>query len=234
MKNILLSIILLCFALNIQAQDDRIRLDRYAEENKSLTKSPEVVFIGNSITENWVKLHPDFFKNNNFVGRGISGQTSDEILARFEQDVIGIKPKIVAILAGTNDIAENNGYVKTKDIVANIVKMCESAKENDITPLICSVLPCSKFVWNKSVKNAGKRIVKLNKKLKEYAEENGIIFIDYHTVTVDDNLGLPEKYSYDGCHPTGECYSIMEHKAVVAIGNVSMNDKSYYITPKGM
>lgn len=231
MKRFFIAIAFMCLTAIAHSQSDRIQLDRYAEENKKLERKPKAVFIGNSITENWFKFHPDFFKKNNFVGRGISGQTSDEILARFEQDVVSIKPKIVLILAGTNDIAANNGYVKTKEIVSNIVKMCELAKENDITPIVCSVLPCSEFHWNKSVKNAGKRIVKLNKKLKKYAEDNGFIYVDYHSVTVDDNLGLPEKYSYDGCHPTSECYSVMEHKAVVAIGNVSMNDKSYYVTP---
>lgn len=232
MRKLFLSLVLIFFSGFLHSQNDRIQLDRYAEENKSLSRKPEVILIGNSITENWVRFHPDFFKNNNFIGRGISGQTSEEILARFEQDVVSIKPKIVAILAGTNDIAENTGYVKTKDIVANIVAMCELAKENAITPLICSVLPCSEFRWNPDVRDAGKRIVKLNKMLKKYADENGIIYVDYHSVTVDDNLGLPEKYSYDGCHPTSECYSIMERRLVVAVGNVTMNDKAYYVTPQ--
>lgn len=144
-------------------------LRAFAQVNRNLTVEPEVVFMGNSITEGWFNYHPDFFKKNNFACRGIGGQTSSEMLVRFRQDVIELHPRVVAILAGTNDIAMNNGYIALENTFQNIVSMCELAKFNGIKVLLCSVTPAAYFNWRPQVEPA-KIIPKLNKMLREYAE----------------------------------------------------------------
>lgn len=144
--------------------------DRYILENKALTKSPDVVFIGNSITYLWAKLVPEFFVRNNYVGRGISGQTTEQILVRFRQDVVELSPKVVVILAGINDIAQNNGPISDENILSNIKSMCDIAKANGIIPVLCSILPCDYFSWRKDLHPAD-RVIELNKKISNYAKK---------------------------------------------------------------
>jgi lysophospholipase L1-like esterase len=175
-----------------------------------VTVKPLAVLMGDSITEGWFKKDPDFFTSNNFVGRGISGQTTSHMLCRFRQDVVTHAPKYVVILAGTNDIALNNGPISLDDIYANIVSMCDIAKANKIKPVLCSVVPCYKYRWRPEVTDAASQIVALNTMLKEYAAENKYIYVDYHTSMKDDRNGLPETLSKDGCHPTVDGYKIME------------------------
>ena len=163
-----------------------------------------------SITDGWPNAEKDFFTDNNIVGRGISGQTTSHMLVRFRKDVVDLHPKYVAILAGTNDIALNNGYIALDDVFGNIVSMCEIAKANKIKPVICSVLPCKKYGWRPQVTDAGDQIVKLNAMLQEYAKANKIPYVDYHSVMKDSENGLPESLAKDGCHPTPEGYEIME------------------------
>ena len=182
--------------------------DRYAAHNKALQKAPDVVFMGNSITDNWALIVPEFFVGNNYVGRGISGQTTEQMLARFRQDVVDLKPKIVVILAGTNDIAQNNGPISNENILNNIKSMCDIACANNIIPVLCSILPCDYYSWRKTMKPAP-IIINLNKMIKEYADEMGYNYIDYHSTLTTANGALNPQYTNDRCHPTRDGYVVM-------------------------
>ena len=166
--------------------------------------------IGNSITEGWWYADSLFFKKNEFIARGISGQVTSQMLVRFRKDVIDLKPKAVVILAGANDIAENNGYISLENIKGNIVSMIELAKLHKIDVILCSVLPAYDFSWHKGLEPAEK-IIELNKMLKAYADRNRITYVDYHSKMADERNGLPEKYSGDGVHPNAEGYKVMEN-----------------------
>ena len=200
---------------------DWFGFNRYRADNERIIASgnyPEVVFMGNSITDNWAYFHPDFFNNHNFCGRGISGQTSAQMLVRFNDDVIDLHPKAVVIMAGTNDVAHNEYWVSPERVVDNIVAMCNQAQANGIVPIISSIPPCSEFPWRKEIENPGQTIVDINKSLKAYADANGIIYLDYHSALADENLGLPKTLSEDGCHPNPDTYFIMENLVLEAIG----------------
>lgn len=204
---VLLSLIL---CVTAYAQDDWANLGRYAEANASLTVTPKAVFMGDSITQCWYDADSDFFNSNNFACRGISGQTTSHMLVRMRKDVVDLNPKYVVILAGTNDIAKNNGYIEVDDIFGNIVSMCEIAKANKVKPVICSVLPVKQYRWRPEVTDCADRIIRLNEMLQDYAKKNRFIYVDYHSVMKDSENGLPEKYSYDGVHLTGEGYDVIE------------------------
>ena len=204
-------------------------LRAFAQVNRNLTVEPEVVFMGNSITEGWFNYHPDFFKKNNFACRGIGGQTSSEMLVRFRQDVIELRPRVVAILAGTNDIAMNNGYIALENTFQNIVSMCELAKFNGIKVLLCSVTPAAYFNWRPQVEPA-KIIPKLNKMLREYAEATeGVEWVDYFTPMVGEDKAMRAEYSPEGSHPNGEGYKVMERIVVPAINKIQGTNKKYFI-----
>lgn len=196
------------FSLNAQ-QKDWAQFGRYAEANKTVKIPAKVVFMGNSITDGWWPNDSTFFISNEYVDRGIGGQTTSEMLVRFRADVINLKPKAVVILAGINDIAQNNGYISLENIFGNIVSMAELAKANGIKPILCSILPAYDFPWRPGMEPAGK-VIKLNEMIKEYTINNKLIYVDYYTALVDDRGGLPEKYSKDGVHPTLDGYKIME------------------------
>ena len=158
---------------------DWFGLNRYQADNKRIIESgnwPEVVFMGNSITDNWAYFHPNFFSSNNFCGRGIGGQTSAQMLVRFTADVINLHPKAVVIMAGTNDVAHNDYWVSPEKVVDNIVAMVDMAQANGIVPIISSIPPCNVFFWSEKIEDAGKTIVGINKNLKAYAEANDIVF----------------------------------------------------------
>ena len=209
MKRILLSLLFVAIAATLLAQNDWAQHDRYAADNDSITTRPKAVFMGNSITDNWAKFHPEFFKTNDFIGRGISGQVTSQMLCRFQSDVIALRPRIVVIMAGTNDIAQNNGYIAHEHILQNIQSMCELAKQNKIRPVLCSCLPAAAFKWRPEMKPA-EDIKRLNEMIQEYAKANKITYIDYHSALVDEHGGLPEKYAADGVHPNMDGYAIME------------------------
>lgn len=169
-----------------------------------------VVFMGNSITENWYNLDSAFFKANHYIGRGIGGQVSGQMLVRFRQDVINLKPFAVVINAGTNDIAENRGPISLEDIFGNIVSMVQLAEANGIIPIIASVLPAVDFPWHHGMDPAQK-IIKLNAMLKEYARQNHIQYVDYWSSMKDDKNGIQPDLSLDGfVHPNLKGYKIME------------------------
>ena len=168
-----------------------------------------------SVTNLWA-ADSTFFIQNNFVDRGISGQTTSEMLVRFRQDVINLKPKAVVIMAGINDIAHNNGVIALENVYGNLVSMAELAKVNNIKVIFCSVMPAYDFPWRPGMKPADK-VIQLNKWIKEYADKNGLTYVDYHSAMKDERNGLPANLSKDGVHPTLEGYKIMEKIVLEAI-----------------
>ncbi|MEH6659002.1 SGNH/GDSL hydrolase family protein [Leeuwenhoekiella marinoflava] len=196
-------------------------LKRYAEANEQVdathAKEDRVVFMGNSITEGWVNSDADFFTENNFIGRGISGQTTPQMLLRFRQDVIDLDPVAVVILAGTNDIAGNTGPMTNKQIFDNIVSMAELAEANGIKVIISSILPAANYPWKPEIESVAP-ILKINTMLQYYCEGKGFIYLDYFSEMANEENGLPEKFSYDGVHPTEAGYKVMEPLALEAIG----------------
>ena len=207
-KILLLPVLFMALSLSAQ-QKDWAQFYRYEGKNDSLTTRPDVVFMGNSITDCWVDTVPAFFADNNFVGRGISGQVSSQMLVRFQEDVINLHPKVVVICCGTNDIAQNNGPISLEHILHNIKSMCQLARANKIKPVVCSTLPAKGFKWRPEMKPAND-ILQLNEMIKAYAKENKIPYVDYHSALKDEENGLPKKYSKDGVHPNAQGYAVME------------------------
>jgi lysophospholipase L1-like esterase/dienelactone hydrolase len=199
-------------------------LNRYKQANSTLLppkpNENRVVFLGNSITEGWVKLDSVYFSQNNYIGRGISGQTSMQLLLRFRQDVLALKPKVVVLHIGTNDVAENTGSYDPEFTIGNIQSMVEIAKANGLKVILASVLPATNFEWRRSVGNRSDMIVDLNKRLKAYADKNKITFIDYHSAMKNDKNGMNPDLAEDGVHPTMKGYKIMETLAKKAIEKV--------------
>ena len=192
---------------------DWANLKRFQQENSELmlAKAHEhrVVFMGNSIIEGWLSIRPEFFKNKPYVNRGISGQTTPQMLIRFRQDVIHLKPSTVVLLAGINDIAENTGPSTIEMIANNIISMAELAKANHINVIICSVLPANNFPWREGLKPAEK-VRKLNAILQSYSYENKLAYVDYYSAMVNDSNGLKKELGEDGIHPNKNGYLIME------------------------
>ena len=209
-----------------RAQQERLlndwpNLARYGEANAQLgDPAPgerRVVFIGNSITDGWARYFEQQFPGKPYVGRGIGGQTTPQMLVRFRQDVIDLKPAVVVILAGTNDIAGNTGPSTNEMIQDNLASMAQLAKANGIEVVLSSILPASDYPWRPGLE-PGPRIVAINQWMKDYAAANDMIYLDYHTAMVDDELGLPPELARDGVHPTEEGYRIMARLAEEAIG----------------
>ena len=165
--------------------------------------------MGNSITEFWFSTDTTFSKGKPYINRGISGQTSLQMLIRFRQDVIDLHPNLVVILAGINDIAENMGPTTPEAILNNIISMTELAQANDIRVMICSVLPAYDFWWRPGLEPAEK-IKSLNNLLHSYCQENKISFVDFHTPMADERNGLKYEYGEDGVHPNLTGYQFME------------------------
>jgi len=209
----------------VRAVEDRMRNDwawlgRYAADNEALVRDPNnahrVVFMGNSITEGWMQKNPDFFNGNHYINRGIGGQTTPQMLVRFRQDVVNLHPSTVVILAGTNDIAENTGPSKIEDVAGNIISMTELAQTHGIRVILCSVLPALSFPWHPGIEPAPS-IIALNKLLKDYAEQNGLDYVDYYSSLVDVDSGLKKAFSEDGVHPNLAGYQVMEPLVQAAI-----------------
>lgn len=194
-------------------QNDWAYLEKYAIENQLLLKLPNngnrIVFIGDSITEFWQRYDSVFFTQNKYINRGISSQTTFQIQERFQNDVIDLEPKYVIILAGINDIAENNGPISIEEIMNNIVSMVEKALKNNIEVVLCSILPASDFYWNPKIKPIEK-IKQLNVLIEAYCLIEKIIFVDYYTPMVDENFGLDKKFTDDGVHPNLNGYLKMK------------------------
>jgi len=224
MKRLFISIIFLLALQLMAGAQDWGGLQRFAAANAELAEpaeeQPRVVLMGDSITEEWLRLRPDFFADNGYVGRGISGQVSAQMLVRFRQDVIDLEPAAVVINAGTNDVAENQGPYNEDFTLGNIVSMTELAQANGIAVVLTSVLPAAKFIWRPALTDAADKIAALNARIKAYAAEKGIPYVDYYTpmVVSDPSRALNPDYSKDGVHPIAEGYSVMEPLVVEAIG----------------
>jgi len=207
---LLLTVIFMMNSLNAQ---DWPNFKEFQEANARLPQVKQnekrVVFMGNSITIGWLQTHPDFFKNKPYVNRGISGQTTPQMLVRFRADVVDLDAAAVVLLAGTNDIAGNTGPVTLEMILDNIKSMTEIAQANDIKVILCSVLPAFDYPWRPGLA-PNVKIPKLNKMIKRYAEESGAYYLDYFTALEDGNNGMIKEYTTDGVHLTLEGYQVME------------------------
>ena len=177
---------------------------------------PTVVFIGDSITELWQPHFPESFPGKSYLGRGISGQTTAQILARFQSDVVLLRPKVVVILAGTNDIAENGGPVTLEMIENNIASMTDIAREHHIRVVLSSVLPAADYRWRPGLHPAQK-IIALNGWIREYAKRNGAVYLDYHSAMADSTGGLRSDLTVDGVHPNLAGFAVMTPLAERAI-----------------
>lgn len=207
-------------------EQDWANLENYREENKKIINNknyPKVIFMGNSITEGWSAMRPEFFNDNNFLGRGIRGQTTPQMLIRFIPDVVDLKPKAVVILAGTNDIAGNTGASTIKMITDNIKAMAQLAEQNGIKVILAPVLPVFDYPWRPGLEPVSK-IEKLNKWLRDHARGNEYHFLDFHSELADSRKGLPVKYAEDGVHPNILGYKVMEPLALEAI-SIVLNGK---------
>jgi lysophospholipase L1-like esterase len=195
-----------------RAQSDWPNLCRYRQANATLRQRPRMVFIGDSITENWVKGDPALF-NQDIVGRGISGQTSPQILLRFFQDVVELRPQTVHIMAGTNDIAGNTGPTTEQNFKNNIMAMVELAHAHHIDVLLASIPPASGFPWKPALKPAS-TIVKLNQWLRSFAASSGSRYVDYYSLLADSQGAFLAQLSNDGVHPNRDGYAAMRKLAL--------------------
>jgi lysophospholipase L1-like esterase len=184
-------------------RDDNIKIGLPAAGEK------RVVFMGNSITEGWIRMDPDFFSDKPYVNRGISGQTTPQMLVRFRPDVINLKPAVIVILAGINDIAGNTGPSTLEMIEDNLASMVDLAKANGVPIVLSSVLPAFDFPWRPGMQPAEK-VVQLNAWIKNYAVNNGCVYLDYFTPMADERHGLKAELTYDGVHPNLAGYKVME------------------------
>lgn len=223
MKNFTLKFILVLtflFMGKASFAQDWENLGRFKEENKKMTSPApgenRIVFMGNSITEGWSQFSPEFFSGKPYVNRGIGGQTTPQMLLRFQADVVDLKPKVVVILAGTNDIAQNTGPITLEEIMNNLKAMAELAKKNNIKVILSSVVPAFDYTWRPGLK-PNEKIPALNKMIQTYVEENDCIYLDYFKAMNDGNNGLQAALTYDGVHPNKAGYKVMEPLAEAAI-----------------
>ena len=196
-------------------------LARFREANAKLpppaSGENRVVFFGDSITEGWGR-DGGFFPGKPYVNRGISGQTTPQMLVRFRQDVVALRPKVVVILAGTNDIAGNTGPSTLEMIEDNLASMAEIAAANEIRVVLASILPAFDYPWRPGLQPAPK-IAAVNEWLKEYARAHHHVYLDYYAAMVDERQGLKEAYGTDGVHPSKAGYDAMAPLAEKAIAD---------------
>ena len=213
--------------LELKAQDWP-NLERFRKENAALglpsKEENRVIFMGNSITQGWIEARPEFFANRPYINRGISGQTTPQMLVRFRQDVIDLHPKVVVILAGTNDIAGNTGPSTLEMIEDNLASMADLAQANDIHVVLSSVLPAYDYPWKPGIKPAEK-IITLNAWIKQYCDKKGFIYLDYFSSMADDRNGMKAALTKDGVHANLEGYKVMEPMVEAAIQK-AMHQKS--------
>lgn len=192
---------------------DWANLGYYKKRNRELGLPDEnekrIVFMGDSITEEWGNLYPEFFSGKNYINRGIGGQTTPQMLIRFKPDAIDLKPDAIVILAGTNDIAGNTGPSTVRMITDNIFSMAELAKAHEIKVVLASILPVYQYSWADDVIDPPSMIDSVNSKIKEYVENQGLVYLDYYSSMVDDRKGLKLDYTGDGVHPNEAGYKVM-------------------------
>ena len=200
--------------------NDFPQLAYYRDRNTQLAapaaSEKRVVFFGDSITEGWARSWNDFFAGKPYVGRGISGQTSEQMVLRFHQDVVDLKPAVVILLAGTNDVAENTGPMTPEMTLDDFRAMLEMARANNIKMVVCSVLPAGDFWWHRGLEPAPK-IRALNQQLKAWADSEHLVWVDYYTPMADQSGAMKSDLSPDGVHPNHAGYSIMAPLAEAGI-----------------
>jgi lysophospholipase L1-like esterase len=200
--------------MTIENDLDWANLEKYKGANLELKKSnsgkDRIVFIGDSITEGWSNFSPEFFQQNNFVNRGIGGQTTPQMLIRLKPDAVHLDPKMIVINGGTNDIAGNTGPSTPEMIIDNICSMAEIAIKNNIDVALTTILPVYKYPGNDEVADPPKIISFINSALEEYCKKNSLIYVDYYSSMVDEKKGLKSEYGNDGVHPIKEGYEVME------------------------
>src|SRR5580704_3265760 len=210
-----------CGVVWAQSTTDWPNLARYHDDNAKLaapaTDESRVVFMGDSITDGWGRGRGVFFPGKPYVNRGISGQTTPQMLIRFRPDVIALKPKVVVILAGTNDIAGNTGPMTLEMIEDNLTSMAELAKLHGIKVVFSSVMPVCDYIRPQTERRPPAKIIALNEWLKEYTAKNKLIYLDYYSAMIDDQKMLKKEITYDGLHPNEAGYAIMEPLAEKAI-----------------
>ena len=219
-KFLLLICALSIFATREARGQDWPDLARFRAANDSLPPPAEgenrVVFMGNSITIGWLDKVPEFFRGKPYINRGISGQTTPQMLVRFRQDVIALRPKVVVILAGTNDIAGNTGPMTLDQILDNLISMAELARANGIEPVLSSVLPAFDYPWRPGLE-PNVKIPRLNAMIKAYAGANDLVYLDYFSAMADARNGLDQTLATDEVHPTEKGYQMMAPLAEAAI-----------------
>jgi lysophospholipase L1-like esterase len=207
-------------AMQERLRNDWAYLARYRDNNAEIgAPAPgedRVIFYGNSITDFWINIMPEFFAGKPYIDRGISGQTTPQMLVRFRQDVINLKPKVVVILAGINDLNGNTGPSTLEMIEDNIQSMVELARASNIRVVLSSVLPCDSIYVRPDLRPA-ERVLLLNVWLKNYASENQCVYLDYFPSLANERNGLKEEYTNDGIHPNKAGYEVMAPLAEAAI-----------------
>ncbi len=196
-------------------------LRRYRDANAELQASApdenRVVFMGDSITDAWSRHAGEFFIGKPYINRGISGQTTQQMLIRFRPDVIALKPRVVVILAGINDLAGNTGPTTPEEIEGNLTSMVELAKANGIRVVLASVLPANQFPWRPNLANPTDTIQSMNAWLKDYCDKNGCVYLDYHSAMADAEKCLKAELAEDAVHPNKAGYAVMGPLAEKAI-----------------
>lgn len=204
-------------AKTLRLDSDWANYGRYAAANASVEGRPKVVFMGNSITECWEQIHPEYFASHGFLCRGIGGQVSSQMLCRFRDDVLDLRPRAVVILAGTNDIALNNGAISVEHIAGNIFSMAELARAHGIRVILASVLPAARYGWRPEVNDSREQIARLNGLLADYAQAEGFRWVDFTPSLANADGGLDARYTKDGVHPTLDGYLVMEELIAPAL-----------------
>ena len=202
---------------------DWANFKKYAEQNKAVPArvkgEKRVVFLGNSIFEGWIRLRPEFFAGKPYYDRGISGQTTPQMLLRFYEDVLALDPEVMVLKAGINDIAQNSGPYNPLQTLNNIKAIAQLARANGIKVILCSVLPASDFRWRPGLE-PGDKVIALNSAIRDFAKTEGFYYLDLYSSVVDDKKGMKAEYANDGVHPTVEGYKVLEPLVEDAIRKV--------------
>jgi lysophospholipase L1-like esterase len=218
---LLLPALFLTAGFSAESPQDWPNLARYAAENAKLPPpapgEERVVFMGDSITDAWGRTRGKFFPGKPYVNRGISGQTTPQMLIRFRPDVIDLKPKLVVILAGTNDIAGNTGPMTLEQIEGNLLSMAQLAQANGIRLVLASVLPVCDCFTSQTPRRPPQKIVALNQWIKNYCDRTGAVYLDYYSAMLDEHGMLKKDLTSDGLHPNDAGYEVMSPLAAQAI-----------------